>query len=204
MSWKESESLAFDWFKNNYDNEAILKGEENSNYSDIFSPKFNSYIEVKDLTDGARAGQFTESTIKNNPFSEKIYRDEYTNNDIIEFIKYHYQKKNVSHFIVIYNNEIQMYNWDDFFNTFVFELQKPYKKRSGTRSAPKKDFNDLLLNPDFYQENDKIYCRNASYKGQYYSLKNPFDYFISKTNGELRKRSNTNNLTWHMIINLQA
>lgn len=204
MGWKESELLAFNWFKDNYDNEAILKGEENSNYSDIFSPKFNSYIEVKDLTDGARAGQFTESTIKNNPFSEKIYRDEYTNNDIIEFIKYHYQKKNVSHFIVIYNNEIQMYNWDNFFNAFVFELQKPYKKRSGTRSAPKKDFNDLLLNPDFYQENDKIYCRNTSYKGQYYSLKNPFDYFISKTNGELRKRSNTNNLTWHMIIKLQV
>lgn len=203
MSWKESEYKAYQWFKQNIDPNAESMGEENSTVPDIYSPLYDSYIEVKDITNGARCGQFTESTIKDNPFAQAIY-DGSTNFEICsQFVQYHYFNKNVSHFIVIRDNELFFLSWEDFFNTYKFEVQNPYAKRSGTRQVPKKDIPLLLeLDHDFYiGEDNKIYCSNEKRFGEYVSLENPFDYFISKQNkGELRKRSTTQNMTWHLLI----
>lgn len=203
MSWRESEYKAYQWFKQNIDPNAEAMGKEDSTIPDIYSPLYDSYIEVKDITNGARCGQFTESTIKDNPFAQAIY-DGSANFEICsQFVQHHYSNKNVSHFIVIKDNELFFFSWEDFFNTYKFEVQNPYNKRSGTRQAPKKDIPLLLeLSQDFYiGENNKVYCSNEKRFGEYISLENPFDYFISKQNkGELRKRSTTQNMTWHLLI----
>ena len=41
MNWEKSEKNAFEWFKNNYDNDAIYQGRNNSTISDIYSPLYN-------------------------------------------------------------------------------------------------------------------------------------------------------------------
>ena len=71
MNWEKSEKKAFEWFKNNYDNDAVYQGHNNSTISDIYSPLYNCYIEVKDITNSARCGQFTKSTISNNPYADR-------------------------------------------------------------------------------------------------------------------------------------
>lgn len=202
MVWQESEKRAYQWFKTNIDINAEPIGGENSTKADIYSPLYNAYIEVKDITNGARCGQFTESTIKNNPFAQAIYDGNYSSIICQNFVKHHYANKNVTHFIVIDGDEMNFYSYKDFFEKHTFEVQNPYKKRSGTRSAPKKDIPSLLaLDADFFIEDNRIYCSNFEKWGQYISLENPFDYFISKQNhGELRKRSTTQNMTWHLLI----
>lgn len=205
MSWKESEYKAFQWFKSNIDPNAEACGEEDSTIGDIYSPLYDSYIEVKDITNGARCGQFTESTIKNNPFAQAIY-DGNANSDICsKFVQYHYSNKNVSHFIVIKDNDLVFLSWEEFFEKYKFEVQNPYTKRSGTRQAPIKDIDALLnLDADFYlAENGKVYCSDEKRFGEYVSLNTPFDYVIGKhpkTLGELRKRGTTQNMTWHLLI----
>lgn len=201
MNWEKSEKKAFEWFKNNYDNDAVYQGHNNSTISDIYSPLYNCYIEVKDITNGARCGQFTKSTISNNPYAEAIYLGKNDEETCINFVKEHYRAKRVEAFIVINNNNISLVVFDDFFNNYTFKIQKPYCKRSGTSSAPIKDKETLLkFNTAFYQENNKVFCSDQNLFGTYCSVFNPFDYFISKTTGELRKRSNTNNMTWHIVI----
>ena len=41
MNWEKSEKKAFEWFKNNYDNDAVYQGHNNSTISDIYSPLYN-------------------------------------------------------------------------------------------------------------------------------------------------------------------
>lgn len=187
MSWKEIEQKSFEWFKSNYDPNATAQGQEDSIHSDIYSPKFSCYIEVKDLP--SRCGQFTESTIGNNPFAEAIKNGD--TSKCQDFVRFHYKTKQVKYFIVDYH----LYSMEDFLSTFNFSIQKPYNKRSGTRSAPKKDF-PILIEQGFIQRNNKIYCNDHSRWGTYL----PNSYFISKTTGELRKQSSTNNTTWHILI----
>ena len=202
-NWKISEKKAYQWFKDTIDANAVPLGGADSTKGDIYSPKYNSYIEVKDITRNARCGQFTESTIKDNPFATFIY----DGSDDIEicknFIKYHYEKKKVSYFIVVDGNKMNFYNVEEFLANHIFEVQCPYAKRSGTSQAPQKDI-PALLNHDaeFFLANDnRVYCSNEKRRGEYVSIFDAFDYFISKiNNGELRKRSPTKNMTWHLII----
>ena len=203
MSWKDSEIKCFQWFKENIDNQAELYGAEDSTQPDIYSPLYESYIEVKDITNGARCGQFTESTIKNNPYASNIYSGLITPEICKQFVKFHYEQKNVSHFIIFNNNEISFFTLENLFDNFTFEVQTPYAKRSGTRQAPKKDISILLdMDSEFFLGKDgKVYCPNPNRWGKYVSVNDTFDYYISKqNNGELRKRSNTQNLTWHLLI----
>ena len=146
-NWKNSEIKAYNWFKENIDSAAINCGKEDSTVGDIYSPLYEAYIEVKDITNGARCGQFTESTIKDNPFAQAIYNNDFTLETCRQFVEYHYNKKNVKYFIVINNDNLLFYNFTEFFAAYSFEVQNPYKKRSGTRSAPKKDI-PTLLNKD--------------------------------------------------------
>jgi hypothetical protein len=202
-NWKKSEIKGFNWFKNNIDPNAKHLGKENSTCGDIFSPLYNTYIEVKDISQRARCGQFNEATIKNNPFAQRIYDGDFTPDACRKFVQYHYTKKNVTHFIVIDEDNLFFYNFEEFFTKYIFEVQTPYKKRSGTSPVPKKDIPALLqADKEFILgENNRVYCYNSNKWGSYVSINNLFDYFISKTNkGELRKRSSIQNMTWHLII----
>lgn len=202
QSWKASENSAYEWFKKNIDPNATQYGGENANVPDIYSPLYESFVEVKDITNGARCGQFTEGTISNNPFASAIYNGNCSADICCNFVKYHYSQKNVSHFIIIDNDYLTLYDFDTFFASHIFSLQAPYCKRSGTRQAPKKDIPYLLNeNASFVlSDNGRVYCTDTSQWGTY--LITPMgDYFISKTNqGELRKQSNTFNMTWHLLI----
>lgn len=187
MTWKEVEQKSYEWFKINYDSLAILQGQENSTVADIYSPKFSCYIEVKDLP--SRCGQFTESTLYLNPFATAIAAND--SSKCKDFVRFHYQAKQVQYFIIDYH----LYSLEEFLSTFKFSIQKPYNKRSGTRTAPKKDW-PYLLSQGYFERNDKIYCDNQAQWGTY-PLQN---YYINKTTGELRKQSSTNNLTWHILV----
>lgn len=205
MGWKESEKKAYQWFKTNIDPNANLVGDSDSTVSDIYSPLYDAYIEVKDITNGARCGQFTESTIRDNPFAQAIYDGDLSPTTCRKFVQYHYNKKNVAYFIVIDVNDISLHSFGDFFTKYIFEVQNPYKKQSGTREAPKKDFSILLdMDAEFFlAENGRIYCPNPKRWGEYVSVIDTFDYYISKwpgIEGELRKRSSTKNMTWHLLI----
>lgn len=202
-NWKNSEIKAYEWFKKNIDSNAIDCGGEDSTVGDIYSPLYDAYIEVKDITGGARCGQFTESTIKDNPFAQAIYDNNFTTETCCQFVQYHYRKKNVAYFIVINGDNLSFFDFEQFFTTYTFEVQNPYKKRSGTRQAPKKDISILLrMDTEFILgEDGKVYCCNSERWGEYVSVIDAFDYFISKINkGELRKRSTTQNMTWHLLI----
>lgn len=203
MAWLESEKKAYQWFKHNVDTDAESIGGEDSTKADIYSPMYDSYIEIKDITSGARCGQFTESTIKDNPYAQAIYDGDYSLQTCQNFIQYHYNKKNVSHFIVVDGDEVFFHPFEEFFSKYTFEVQNPYKKRSGTREAPKRDIPTILsLSEEFIVgDNGRIYCINSDRWGEYLSVFNTFDYFISKkNNGEIRKRSTTENMTWHLLI----
>lgn len=203
MNWQKSEEKAFKWFQAHIDPDAMLIGGEDSTQADIYSHTLEAYIEIKDITCGARCGQFTESTIKDNPFAQAIYNGDYSPEICHQFIQYHYSKKNVTHFIVVDGDEISFHSLKDFLSNYIFQVQNPYQKRSGTRKVPKRDIAPLLkLNEDFVLgEDGYVYCRNTDLWGEYVSLETSFDYFISKkNNGELRKRSATQNMTWHLLV----
>lgn len=199
MSWQDSETKGYNWYKSNIDPLAVQKGMEDSTHSDIFSPKFNCYIEIKDITNGARCGQFTESTIGDNPYASEIYVNP-AQADVCGFVRYHYEKKKVGYFIIIANDQLDFCSLSDFLQKYNFSIQKPYQKRSGTRVTPKKDISLLLQDEDFEMRADRVYCSNPNRWGNYYSLRNPSDYFINTNTGELRKRGTTNNMTWHIIV----
>lgn len=205
--WEETEQRGFVFFKQKYDNTAIFYGGCNANQSDIYSPKFNSFIEIKDLTKGARCGQFTDSTI-DNIFAQKI-KDSIicgikTNiDDIKGFIESHYQKKQVKYFLCYFNNSFHLYTIKEFCNNFTFSIQYYYKK-SGTRKVPKKDFDNVLnYSKYFYRtENDKIYCLNNNMNGEKFYIKED-EFFISKKTGEVRKCSKTKNITYLIEVKIK-
>lgn len=201
-NWKASEEKAYKWFKANFDPNAKHIGGEDSTRGDIYSPLYNAYIEVKDITNGARCGQFTKSTIQDNPYASAIYSGANDPKTCRQFIQFHYTKKNVTHFIVVDNDKLSFHSFADFFKNYSFEVQQPYEKRSGTRQAPKKDISVLLdMDSEFFLGKDgKVYCPNPKRWGKYVSVNDTFDYFISKQSGELRKRSTTKNMTWHLLI----
>jgi hypothetical protein len=200
-NWKNSEKEAYIWFKENVDSNAEYYGGEDSTIGDIYSPKLEGYVEVKDITNGARCGQFTESTIKDNPYAQDIYNGNVSSEVCKNFIKYHYEKKGVTNFLVVDNDTISYHALEDFLSKYTFELQKPYRKRSGTGVAPKKDIPLLLENADFsIAEDGRVHCTNPERWGEYVSVIDPSDYYIGKKNGELRKRSNTINMTWHLTV----
>lgn len=60
--WIDTEIEAYNWFKEKYDNKAQLCGGSNSTLSDIYSPKLDTYVEIKQLMPSARCGQFTANT----------------------------------------------------------------------------------------------------------------------------------------------
>ena len=102
MNYLENETAAFEWFKKNYDAEAELMGGFDSTKSDIYSHKYQCYVEVKMIssTSSARCGQFTEGTVNKNPYSIYLINEKNLDDNLINFVRYHYGQKDVGYFIV--------------------------------------------------------------------------------------------------------
>ena len=204
MEYLDNEIKAHLWFTETYDSDATLNGGYDATKSDIYSPKFGSWIEVKmiDKHSSARCGQFTDGTISKNPFSILLLNGQNIEENLINFVRYHYQEKQVEYFIVGSEDDFMLLSIEEFLSTAKFSLAKPYHKKSGTSSCPKKYWSDLIRNYNFIEQDGRIYCKDDSRFGEYF-FHEGIKFFISKTNqGEVRKCSSTNNLTYHIEVKM--
>lgn len=186
----KSEEIAYKYILR-FDKNAILYGGFDSVKSDIYSEIYG-WIEVKDLTNGARCGQFTKSTLDKNPFSKILLIDSCEEN-CKDFVRYHYKNKNVNLFCVVNNKKVNLMTIEDFLNSFSFSLQS-YKKRSGSSIPSKKYWNLILENKDNYLKGNRLYTKEDGLKNTYFSISN-IEFYINK-NLEIRQRGKTKNETW--------
>ena len=199
MIWQKNEQIAYEWFLYNYDNHATLYGGSDSTISDIYSPKFGGYIEIKTIMPSAFGGQFTINTAKYDVCKE-VMNGKMTRDNAILFLTEHYKEKNVVGFIVV-NEELNFYNYEDFIKNFEFDWQKRGKK-SGTSSVPKKYWTILekIIPSDLEVIDEKLYVKDMTLIGEYFWDGNN-QFFISKiSKGEVRKCSHTKNETWLVTI----
>lgn len=197
MVWQESEEIAYIFYKNNYDPQATYLGKSDSTNPDIYSPKLNGFVEVK-MAKGFQCGQFTKSTIKNNSLSKAFLEGETTAEN---WVKEHYRQKNVKLFILVYENgDLQILDFDAFFNQVKISLEDRNFKGSGSSSCPKKDVNKLKqAGYDVYLgEDNLVHYRNQPYLSKI--LIGGYRYQFGKKGYEsellVRKLSNTKNQTW--------
>lgn len=194
--WSDTEVEAFAWFKLNYDKDAILTGGYDSTKSDIYSPQFNEYIEVKQLRPSARCGQFTNTTATYD-VCKKVIEGQETEENAKEFVKLHYADKKVNKFIVVSDNDMSLETIEEFLNNHNFQWQT-YAKKSGTSSVSKKYYSLILNNLPTEIRNNRLYITDESLIGQYFWFEG-IEFFISKTKttyGEVRQCSKTKNKTW--------
>ena len=194
--WTETEKQAYEWFKNNYDNQAKFYGQSDSTKSDIFSPQFNGYIEIKQLCPFARCGQFTRTTALY-PVCKDVINGIWNEDNAKEFVKLHYNKKQVIKFLIITENDYKLEDFNDFLNNYKFQWQH-YAKKSGTRSTAKKYYNQILSLVPSELKNNKIYITDDNLIGKYFWIGNN-EFFVSKTATnykEIRQCSKTKNETW--------
>lgn len=206
MNYIENEQKAFEWFKQNFDPAAELHGGYDSTEADIYSPKMFGYIEVKmiDNKHSARCGQFTINTRFDNPAATAILNGNTSQDKLQEFVSYHYRTKKVVGFIIGIDEQSYCYlTFDDFLKTAFFSVQS-YCKRSGTRPCPIKDQDALLgLYEDFIRQDKRLYCPKKERWGEYFFYNNE-EFFISlKNQGEIRKCSNTKNMTYHIEVKIK-
>ena len=194
--WIDSELIAYEWFKTNYDSNAILYGNTDSTKSDIYSPLLNEFIEIKQLCPSARCGQFTVTTAKYSICKEVMNHNQ-TETNAKEFVRLHYGDKNISKFLIVLPNKIILEDIDDFLNNHHFKWQT-YAKKSGTTSAAKKYYSILSDNLPTEIKNNKIYVTNELLVGKYFWFEDK-EFYISKNNstyGEIRQCSKVKNITW--------
>jgi hypothetical protein len=190
--WKETEERGYQWILEKFP-DAIRYGESDSTHSDVFIPSLNSFIEIKDLTNGCRCGQFTAATAIGD-YCKRIIEGTYSEEDIKNFVRNHYGNKKVSQFLIYFNENFQLLGTEEFLNKFTFSIQS-YKKRSGTRKVPKKDIDKVLdYDSSFSLIEGAVYCSNSLLYDSYFDIEDN-QYYINKL-GEVRKRGNTNNQTW--------
>lgn len=206
MNYIENEQKAFEWFKQNFDSTAELRGGYDSTESDIYSPKLGGYIEVKkiDSKNSARCGQFTHNTRYNNPASIAIMNGNQTQEKLHEFVEYHYKQKQVIAFIVgLTMDTYQLLDYKEFFNACEFSIQS-YGKRSGPTQCPLKYQDGIIsTHPHFEKREKRLYSPNEEEWGTYFFY-NEQEFFISTTNkGEVRKCSNTKNLTYLVVVKIK-
>ena len=205
MNYLENEAAAFEWFKKNYDAEAELIGGFDSTKSDIYSHKYQCYVEVKMIssTSSARCGQFTEGTVSKNPYSIYLINEKNLDDNLINFVRYHYGQKDVGYFIVGEDGNYTLMSLAAFLQNAEFTLAKPYCKKSGTSPCPKKYFDALAAMDDFAVIDGRMFCNNTNRFGEYF-YHDGAKFFISvKSNGEVRKCSTTNNLTYHIEVKMK-
>lgn len=183
-NWKKTEEKGYQELLKIFP-DAIKCGESDSTLSDVFIPSLNSFIEIKDLTNGCRCGQFTTATAAGD-FCKRIMDETYSKEDIKDFIRNHYKKKKVSHFLVYLYGIFELVEIEQFLNDFNFSVQS-YKKRSGTQKIPKKDRSKVLnYNPSFFLKEETIFCSELTMYNSYFNIDND-SYYINKK-GEIKKK----------------
>lgn len=197
MTWQESEAIAYNFYKNNYDPQAIYEGKSDSTIPDIYSPKIKGYVEVK-KAESFQCGQFTKSTIKNNPLSELFLEGEVSAES---WVKEHYRQKNVKLFILVFeNNDLQIFDFNTFFSKVNISLEDRNFKGSGSSPCPKKDINKLKqAGYDVYLGRDNfVHYNNQPFLSKIFI--GGYRYQFGKKNYKseylVRKLSNTKNQTW--------
>lgn len=197
-SYEEVELQGYLWFKENMDEEVQQLGGHDSTILDLYSPKYGN-IEIKKIAgNSARCGQFTEQTLKYSSLGQKIINNNNKEN-VKNFVIDWYSKKECNGFLIYNGNSFSFYSFEEFFKNFHFSMQKPYKKRSGTRNVPKKDRDSVLnFNDDFFLKGENIMTENKNLFNTYFNIDDR-QYYINKE-GIVRKRSNTSNLTYHMEV----
>ena len=206
MGHETHERKAYNWFKENYDSAAEHKGGYDSTVSDIYSPKFQCFIEVKmiDTKSTARCSQFVEGSTSANPYVELLQKGMETVDNLKGFIRYHYGKKDVKYFIVGIEN-FSLLPMEEFLEQTIISLAKPYKKRSGTNPCGKKISLKLIeLDSEFVLIDNKPYCTNQKRFGEIFVYDNK-EFFISdKNNGEIRTRGKVpKKSTYHIEVRLK-
>lgn len=190
MSWEETEDKALDYIQEYFDKDAYFCGGSNSMVSDIYTPRYSCYIEVKDLTHGARFGQFTNST------ADK-YKD-YLEQGLDVFVNHWYENKGVGYFCLFSKGCFSVVDREAFtkYRASDFYLQS-YAKRSGTRKPSKKAIEIFIQFYPIEQSEGRIYCHELE-PNSYHRLAG-YTFFINGNN-EVRLRSNTCNVTWHVCL----
>ena len=154
-------------------------------------------------TASARCGQFTEGTIDKNPYAIHLINEKNLNDNLINFVRYHYGQKDVGYFIVGTEGNYTLMSLAAFLENAEFTLAKPYHKKSGTSPCPKKYFDTLAAMDDFAIIDGRMFCNNTNRFGEYFYHEG-VKFFISvKSNGEVRKCSTTNNLTYHIEVKMK-
>ena len=203
---QNGEEALLNYVKENYDNNAVLKGGMDSHDYDILSPRLG-IIEVKDLP--AQSGQFTLATAKNYHFSNEIMQAfgktpnnnaVLKDNDLcIKWIKdYYVNTKKVNYFGVRESDGvIHLQTPDEYFSTHVFECVARYKK-SGSSSAAKWVDNCVPAEWNCYREGDKLYAPGANAGDSCIGTNTRGTEKILWVNQskEVRILSSTNNLTY--------
>ena len=206
MTYEQNERAAYEWFTTNYDKEATLVGGMDSTQSDIYSPKFGCYVEVKMITKAlsARCGQFVESTMDNNPFSSRLLSDE-SDENLKGFVRYHYSQKDVGYFIVG-DGDYTLLTMEDFLSLAQFTFAKPYLKRSGTNKCSKKMADMLLSNfSELVRKDDgDVYCEDESRFGEVFAFDGREFVISSKNKGQVRVRGKApQNVTYHIEVKMK-
>lgn len=209
MTHQEYEKLALDWFVKNFDAEAEAKGGNDSTVSDIYSPKFHGYVEVKmiDAKNSARCGQFVEDTPSANPYAALLQNGQDTAENVIGFVKFHYSQKGVKYFIVG-TEDFALLTFDQFFAMADFSLAKPYKKKSGSSPCPQKYMSELIaINPDFAIVDKQLYCLTASRYGEKF-VYDGVSFMISSSTtcpGRINKLSKpAEKATYHLHVKMKG
>ena len=190
MSWQETEEKALDYIHECFDEDAYLCGGCDSTVSDIYSPRYSCYIEVKDLTHGARFGQFTSST------SDR-YKD-YLEQGLDVFVNHWYESKGVGYFCLFSNGRFSVVDREAFTKHRAkdFYLQT-YAKRSGTRKLSKKALEIFIQFYPIEMLEGRIYCHELD-ASSYHRIAG-YTYFIN-ANNEVRLCSTTCNVTCHVCL----
>ena len=207
MSWKESEELAYMWYKNNIDNDAVKYGDNDSTTSDIWSPKINGWVEIKEAT--AQCGQFTRETANKYKYASYIMskdRKDVTSEDSDNFSRNYYKDKEVKKFIRINkDNTFELLDIDDFFNSSIITLENRTTKSSGSRPLSKYAYKYIPKEWEYEIINDRPVIINDKYLGATCEFTNTkgeksIMWVSNKVNQksykEIRILSNTKNETW--------
>lgn len=192
MGWEITEVKALNFIKTTFDSAAYLVGGTDSTKSDIFSPKYDCYIEVKDLSRGdVRLGQYTDST--------KHQIQPYLDKGLDAFVDYWYSQKNVEYFCLYTNTGFLLLSKQEFLRRFKdnFYLQTPYKKRSGSRKLTKSLSCGLRQKLNLSEQDGRTYCFDL--KPHAYFNFNGYRLFVNQNN-EIRIISNTCNTTYHVCL----
>lgn len=209
ISWNRYEFGGFEWFRDNYDSEAIYLGKSDSTVPDIISPKYGK-IDVK--APDAQCGEFTESKINDNEYNKYIAnkkREEVTHEEANIWCRHYYQMKGISYFITSDRNSsnYRLMTLNEFFNTRICTMQLREKKQNGSQPLPKmyfkyipKEWEYQIINGYPTVLDKSLYGVEFTFndkKGQVCRMAPSKDERIL---GQIRKLGRTSSVTWGFSV----